>query len=33
MTIVGRVNEDIYPVFELAHLHDVFDLQRDATLD
>ncbi|HUW58777.1 MAG TPA: STAS domain-containing protein [Planctomycetota bacterium] len=32
LTLIG-VNEDIYPVFELAHLHDVFDLHRDVTID
>ena len=32
LTLFG-VNENIYPVFELAHLHDVFDLRRDVTLD
>ena len=30
--LVG-VNEDVYPVFELAHLTEVFDLRRDVTLD
>jgi anti-sigma B factor antagonist len=28
LTLVG-VNERIYPVFELAHLHTVFDIRRD----
>jgi len=27
------VNDDIYPVFELAHLLDVFDLRRDMRID
>ena len=31
-TLIG-VNDDIYPVFELAHLTEVFDLRRDETLD
>ena len=31
-SLVG-VNENIYPVFEMARLSDVFDLQRDVTLD
>ena len=32
LTLIG-VNEDIYPVFELAQLHQVFDLRRDTTMD
>jgi len=32
LTLVG-VNDDIYPVFELAHLQDVFDLRREGTID
>ena len=32
LSLVG-VNEDIYPVFELAHLTDVFDISKDATID
>ena len=32
LSLVG-VNEDIYPVFELAHLTEVFDIRRDVTLD
>ena len=32
LTLIG-VNDDIYPVFELAHLQDVFDLRREATID
>lgn len=32
LVLIG-VNEDIYPVFELAHLHDVFDMHRDLTID
>ena len=32
LILIG-VNEDVYPVFELAHLQDVFDLRRDVTLD
>ena len=28
LTLTG-VNERIYPVFELAHLHTVFDIRRD----
>ena len=32
LTLIG-VNDDIYPVFELAHLLDVFDLRREATID
>jgi anti-sigma B factor antagonist len=31
LTLIG-VNEDIYPVFELAHLHEVFDIRRDASI-
>ena len=27
------VNDDIYPVFELAHLLNVFDLRRDTKID
>jgi anti-sigma B factor antagonist len=30
--LVG-VNDDIYPVFELAHLLNVFDLRRDMKID
>ena len=30
--LVG-VNDNIYPVFELAHLTQVFDIRRDAALD
>ena len=32
LLLIG-VNEDIYPVFELAHLQDVFDLHRDMKID
>ena len=32
LTLIG-VNDDIYPVFELSHLQDVFDLRREATID
>jgi anti-sigma B factor antagonist len=32
LSLVG-VNADIYPVFELAHLTEVFDIRRDATPD
>jgi len=30
---LAGVNEDIYPVFELAHLTDVFELTREVKLD
>ncbi len=30
--LVG-VNDDIYPVFELAHLTQVFDIRRDTKMD
>jgi len=32
LTLLG-VNDDIYPVFELARLHTVFDLRRDTKTD
>jgi len=32
LTLIG-VNDDIYPVFELAHLTDVFTLKRNVSLD
>lgn len=32
LTLIG-VNDDIYPVFELAHLTDVFELKRDLSID
>ncbi|HUV39974.1 MAG TPA: STAS domain-containing protein [Planctomycetota bacterium] len=32
LLLVG-VNDDIYPVFELAHLTDVFELRRDLSTD